>query len=112
MSRALPLLLLGLSLLLPGCGDLTPCEENLQCVILCQCDNGGDGFSAGYRCQAGYCRDGHKNDRDCERICQNVLPSFGDDDDAVDDDDSNADDDDAVDDDDSNVDDDDSGPAR
>ncbi len=100
--RWLPLLL-GLVFFLPGCGELTPCESNLQCVILCQCPNGGDGFAGGYRCQAGYCRDGHKNDRDCERICQNIVPSFGDDDDSASDDDDSF-----VDDDDSNMDDDDS----
>ena len=102
MTRVLLAALLALPLfLLSGCGELTPCETDLNCVILCECPNGGDGFSSGYRCQQGFCRDGHKDERDCERICQNVVPGLGDDDDVVDDDDDLANDDDSGDDDDS-----------
>lgn len=76
---------------LSGCGDLTPCETELNCVIACECDNGGAGFGSGYRCVSGTCRDGHKDDRDCERLCTNIRPptgSPGDDDSALGDDDS------------------------
>ena len=75
------LLLLSLGALASGCGDLTPCETPLNCVIACECDNGGAGFGSGYRCVNGTCRDGHHGDRDCERICRNIVPAAGGDDD-------------------------------
>ena len=113
MSR-LWLLLVGILLGgLTGCGvDLTPCESELNCVILCECANGGVGTAAGYSCTQGFCRDGHVNDRDCGRICSQVIPPLVDDDDATGDDDDGAGDDDSADDDDSGADDDDSGSAR
>jgi|GEM_PF-6931836 len=105
MSRALSALIFGLTLLFGvGCADRTPCETALQCVILCQCSNGGDGFGSGYRCVSGSCVDGHIKDRDCERICQNVIPPVG----VPNDDDSSG----AGDDDSAETGDDDSGAAR
>ena len=104
MSRALTTFLFAILLLLPGCGDLTPCESEINCVILCECANGGVGTSSGYRCSsAGYCIDGHKDDRDCSRICSQVVPPpLGNDDDAgAGNDDSAGDDDSASGDDDS-----------
>ncbi len=99
------------ALALSGCGNLTPCESDLNCVIACECPNGGFGSAGPYRCSLGYCRDGHADARDCVDICARVIPTFGDDDDDTVGDDDSADDDDALDDDDS-ADDDDSGGAR
>ncbi|MCO4770354.1 MAG: hypothetical protein KDA24_10020 [Deltaproteobacteria bacterium] len=99
--RRVWLLLVGLLLGgLAGCtAELTPCESELNCVILCECSNGGVGTSAGYACTQGTCRDGHINDRDCVRICGQVIPPPVDDDDATGDDDDGAGDDDSGDDD-------------
>jgi len=100
---------------LGGCGNLTPCESELNCVIACECPNGAFATAGPYACSLGYCREGHAEARDCVDVCARAIPTFVDDDDAADDDDS-GDDDDAVDDDDSggddDADDDDSAGAR
>jgi hypothetical protein len=97
--RPWTLLALGALLLgLPGCGDRTPCEADVDCVILCSCANGSTASGSGYSCQAGGCGNGHLQERDCVDICSRVgsVPAAGDDDDAtVDDDDSGSGDDDS-----------------
>ncbi len=59
----------GLLLLLAGCSS---CEEDLDCVIVCDCDGDGsdDAFFA-HDCNHGFCGHGYDQDvRDgCEALC-------------------------------------------
>ncbi len=82
---------------LSGCGEQTPCESDLDCVILCTCANGVTASGSGYTCRAGGCGDGHLQERDCVDICSRVgsRPGGDDDDATVDDDDSGPGDDDS-----------------
>ena len=104
--RVLALLLFGASLL-TGCADWKTCEENIDCLIICQCPGREGPITVGpYECSLGTCGASHAADADCVAPCERAPPqvTFGDDDDASppDDDDSAPDDDDsAADDDDS-----------
>jgi hypothetical protein len=87
-------LLLGLSLF-GGCNvDLTPCESDVDCVIVCECPNRNGVLTVGpFVCRAGTCGLKHAEERDCSRVCgtqPGYVPPPADDDDssAGDDDDS------------------------
>ncbi len=88
-----------LVMLLAGCGN-TPCETDLDCLVVCQCANGRIA-TADYACNSvSTCGTSYDADLDCERPCGGPgtkIPldltgdgSDDDDDDAVDDDDSAA----------------------
>ncbi len=72
MSRLALLLALALALCLTGCADRTPCEADVDCVILCTCANGATASGSGFTCRAGGCGDGHVQARDCVDICSRV----------------------------------------
>ncbi|MCP4869924.1 MAG: hypothetical protein GY898_14530 [Proteobacteria bacterium] len=89
---------LGAIALVPGCGgsDYTPCESDIDCLIVCDCPGGGDGLLGPYPCRLGNCGLQHAEDRDCFDGC-GAPPAVQDDDDSAgssDDDDSAGDDDD------------------
>ena len=80
---------------LPGCGSYQSCEEDLDCLILCDCAGLDGTISVGpYTCRStGTCGRAHWEDMDCVRPCAEAapaLPSFDDDDSGAtnDDDDS------------------------
>lgn len=83
-------LLLGM----PSCtSDLTPCEADFDCLILCECSGVQGTITVGpYACRAGNCGVQHAEERDCARVCSEapgyVPPPSDDDDSAGDDDDS------------------------
>ncbi len=82
--------LFALALCLSGCADRTPCDSNLDCVILCSCANGVVASGGDYTCRAGKCGDGHIQARDCVDTCSragSVPATAGDDDDSGPDDD-------------------------
>jgi len=87
---------LGLSLgVLGGCAqDLTACETDLDCVIVCECDNRDGTLTVGpFACRAGTCGASHAEERSCERVCGTApsdLPSLDDDDSSSPDDDDSA----------------------
>ena len=98
-TLALGALVLGVSLLiplvLPGCwGGGEPCEQDIDCLILCQCSGLEGVISVGpYQCRLGTCGAQHSEDLDCVEPCARaVSPNFilDDDDSAADDDDSSA----------------------
>ncbi len=77
--------------------DWQTCEDDLDCLILCDCGTAGTVTVGPYPCRAGTCGARHFEDLDCVRPCQNVW-ILGDDDTSVwpdDDDSSGADDDDS-----------------
>ena len=87
-----------------GCNsDWQSCEDDIDCLILCDCGGAGTVTVGPYRCRAGTCGRSHFEDLDCERACENAW-ILGDDDTSVwPDDDDSAGDDDTADDDDSGV---------
>ena len=103
-TLSLGALVLGLSLLiplsLPGCwGGGEPCEQDLDCLILCECGTLGGSVTVGpYQCRLGGCGAQHSADLDCVEPCAQAMGAtfnFDDDDSSADDDDSGADDDDS-----------------
>jgi hypothetical protein len=99
MKRALigvglaALLGIGLSLSVPGCGgnDYTPCEADIDCLIICDCANGRDAIIGPFPCRAGNCGLQHADRRDCFAGCSGPPFPGQDDDDSgppPDDDDS------------------------
>ena len=89
-----------LPLSLPGCwGGGESCEEDVDCLIVCECPGLGGMVTVGpYQCRLGTCGAQHSEDMDCLRPCEeafNPNVSFDDDDSVDDDDDSGADDDDS-----------------
>ena len=81
------------ALSLSGCsGDLTSCESDVDCIILCECpDRDGTVTVGPFSCRAGNCGARHLRERDCERVCSQppgyVPPPDDDDDSSVGDDD-------------------------
>ena len=88
---------------LVGCNpDWLSCEEDLDCLILCECGGAAGTVTVGpYPCRAGTCGQNHFEDMDCERACSNVWILGDDDTSTWPDDDDSAGDDDSADDDDS-----------
>ena len=88
--------LLVLALGLGGCSvDLTPCESDLDCTILCECPDRDGTITVGpFTCRAGNCGARHAEERSCERTCDTppgyVPPATDDDDSAGADDDDSA----------------------
>ena len=69
-----------------GCGsaDLTTCDSDLDCLIICECANRDTALSIGpYPCRAGTCGLAHAEDRDCSRVCSTPPGSGPDDDDSA-----------------------------
>ncbi len=101
-----PSKIIGLVCVVAGClalgacrEDLTPCEVDLDCLILCDCPfRDGTTTIGPYTCRSGNCGVRHAEDRDCERVCGSGPTLFPDDDDSgtSDDDDSAFDDDDSA----------------
>ncbi len=59
-------------LLIIGCGT-HPCEDEVDCVIRCQCPGMEGDITVGpYRCFAGLCGTAFDNDLDCERPCEAI----------------------------------------
>lgn len=98
LSGVIAVLGLGGLLLVPACGpgDYTPCESDIDCLIVCDCPGGGDGIIGPFRCRAGHCGPEHADLRDCFGGC-GAPPAVQEDDDdsaGTDDDDSGGGDDD------------------
>ncbi len=86
---------------LPGCwGGGEPCEEDVDCLILCECPGLGGFVTVGpYQCRMGTCGAQHSEDLVCLRPCGESFSTnvgLDDDDSGADDDDSGADDDDSA----------------
>lgn len=94
-----PLALGALLLFLSGCGDFTPCETDLDCVVLCSCANGVTATAGDFQCKPWGCGGGHIEARDCVDTCSRAgsrpVGAGDDDDSGPDDDDSGLDDDDS-----------------
>jgi hypothetical protein len=84
---------------LKACSGGESCEQDVDCLILCQCAGIGGFVTVGpYACRFGTCGSQHSADLDCERPCREAFVpniSFDDDDSAGDDDDSAVGDDDS-----------------
>lgn len=65
-----------------GCGE-TPCEDDLECTVLCRCAE-GDTTVGPYACVAGRCGSAYDQDKDCVAPCERIggVPAAGDDDSA------------------------------
>lgn len=72
--------------------DWKTCEEDLDCVILCDCGAGGTVTVGPYPCRVGTCGRRHFEDSDCVRPCENAW-ILGDDDMSIWEDDDSGDDD-------------------
>ena len=71
---------------LAGCStaDLTSCETDLDCLIVCECANRDSSLTIGpYPCRSGNCGAAHADDRDCSRVCSTPPPPGPDDDDSA-----------------------------
>ncbi len=70
--------------LLSGCSDWKSCEEDIECLIICECLGREGPITVGpYQCKLGTCGSSHAADSDCVAPCERAPPEvfFGDDDD-------------------------------
>ncbi len=96
LTGALALCLLaGAAFLLGGSCNSSywPCEEDIDCLLVCECANGYDAVLGPFPCRAGTCGPEHAEQSDCIEACTGVRYVHPDDDDSAGDDDDSAGDD-------------------